>query len=276
MFNSSVLWRGISAASFFFLYEFISERFFLCFIIQIYLFIGKRWNRMTRKYPERVTASMIRVSLPGEMLLLRHTTAIHFGDSSELLGMVVMTNPGKFEFKKDPEWESFKSGEGTVDTFEASDYPDLSMQNVIEVIRSAYGASRLSNPDGIVRVYNLSNVRQPDGQQAEIYHNLAKGALPPTNLAILEDPITHSREIFMNECAKSDFVIMGFVNGVFEQEMQQVRSWSEQISGLVCAVDNKGRYSHPRRWRTEPALKNQAIASLQSVLQGERYGSNFT
>ncbi|AIQ34714.1 hypothetical protein R50345_08870 [Paenibacillus sp. FSL R5-0345] len=225
---------------------------------------------MVRKYPERVTASMTRVLHEEEILLIRHTTEIHFGESNELLGMVVMTNPGKFEFNKVPEWEAFKSGKGSVDTFEASDFPDLSMQNVIEVINSAYEAIGRSKPNGILRVYNLSNVRQPDGQKAEIYHNRAKKALSSTNLTLLEDPITHSRDMFMNECDKANFVIMGFVNGAFDQEMQQVRTWSEGISRLVCAVDNKGHYSHPRRWRTDLALKNQAIASLKSVLLGNK------
>lgn len=180
--------------------------------------------------------------------------------------MVVMTNPGRFEFKNTLGWEDFKSGKGSAYTFEASDYPDLSMQNVIEVVRRAYELSGKGKPDGTLRVYNLSNVRHAAGHEAEIYHNKAKIALTSANISLLEDPITHNREEFLNECNKAGFVIMGFVNGAFNQKMRQILSWSEQVSSLVYAMDKNGHYSHPRRWRTDLSLKNQVISSLQSVL----------
>ncbi|MFD0620356.1 hypothetical protein ACFQZR_23095 [Paenibacillus sp. GCM10027629] len=222
---------------------------------------------MTRVYPEQVTASMIRVIHDDEVLLIRHSTEIHFGESDDLLGIAVMTNPGKFEFSKTSGWSEFKLGIGPTNTFEARDYPDLSMQNVIQVIRSSYESAGLSKPNGILRVYNLSNIRQPDGQKAEIYHSRAKHALPVEKLSLLEDPITHSRECFLDECNKSRFVIMGFVDGAFNQKMKQLCSWSEEIEHLACAIDDKGRHSHPRRWRTDPKLMNQAVESLKSVLQ---------
>jgi hypothetical protein len=229
---------------------------------------------MSRVYPEQVTASMIRVLHDGEVLLIRHSTEIHFGKSKELLGIVVMTNPGKFEFHKAPGWNDFKLGKGSSDTFEAADFPDLSMQNVIQVIRNGYEASGKSKPDGILRVYNVSNVRQPDGQRAEMYHNRAKAALPLEKLAFLEDPVTHSKEHFMEECNNSRFVIMGFVDGAFEHEVQQICSWSKEFKHLVCAIDDKGRLSHPRRWKTEEKTKklmSQASQSLESVLRRRAY-----
>ncbi|WP_204787484.1 hypothetical protein [Paenibacillus oryzisoli] len=211
---------------------------------------------------------MIRLIHDSEVLLLRHSTEIQFGDSTDLLGIVVMTNPGKFEFNKTTGWNAFKLGEGSSDTFIANDYPDLSMQNVIRVIRCGYESAGLLKPNGILRVYNLSNVRQPDGEKAEEYHERAKQVLPCVRHQLLEDPITHSRELFLDECNKSKFVIMGFVDGVFEEKLQQVLTWSEEIEHRICAVDDKGRYSHPRRWRTEPNLMNQAIESLKIVLKG--------
>jgi hypothetical protein len=224
---------------------------------------------MTRKYPERVTASMIRVIHEKEILLIRHSTEIQFGDSKELLGMVVMTNPGSFEFNKSPEWKAFENGEDSEDDFIATNNtPDLTMRNIIKAIRSAYEG--LPEPNGILRVYNLSNVRQPKGTKAEEYHELAKGVLPTERLHLLEDPITHSKEAFLEECNKSSFVIMGFVNRVFDNKMKQVIDWSENIMHKrVCAVDNKGRLSHPRRWITEPYLMNKAMESLQSVLRNK-------
>lgn len=222
---------------------------------------------MARVYPELVKASMTRIIHDKEVLLIRHSTEIQFGHSNELLGIVIMTNPGKFEFIKTPGWNAFKLGAGSSDIFEADDYPDLSMQNIIKVIRSSYELAGLSKPNGILRVYNLSNVRQPDGEKAEEYHKRAKQVFPYERLQLLEDPITHSREFFMDECNKSRFVIMGFVDGAFVQKMQQVLIWSEEIKHLVCAVDDKGRYSHPRRWRTESNLMNKAIESLKTVLK---------
>lgn len=222
---------------------------------------------MARVFPEQVTASMIRVIHDDEVLLIRHSTEIHFGESNELLGIAVMTNPGKFEFHKTPGWNEFKLGAGHTDTFEAADYPDLTMQNIIQVIRNGYESAGLFKPNGILRVYNLSNIRQPDGQKAEIYHNRAKTVLPFAKLSLLEDPVTHSRERFLDECNKSRFVIIGFVDGAFDQKMRQLCSWSKEIEHLACAIDDKGRDSHPRRWRTDQQLMNQAIQSLNSVLQ---------
>ncbi|ACT03360.1 hypothetical protein [Paenibacillus sp. JDR-2] len=222
-----------------------------------------------RVYPERVTASMMRIIHEDEVLLMRHSTTIHFGNSDDLLGVVIMTNPGKFEFKHSPKWEEFKNGEGASDVFKSADYPDLSMQNVIEVIRAGFAACRRSEPKGILRVYNLSNVRQPDGQKAETYHDRAKSLLSSDEISLLEDPITHNREQFMTECAKAKFVIMGFVQGAFDQKMQQVRAWSNELNGngLVVALDNNDHFTRPRRWRTDRQLKQQAIESMISVLQ---------
>jgi hypothetical protein len=226
---------------------------------------------MTRKYPELVTASMIRVIHDNEVLLIRHSTEIQFGDSKELLGMVVMTNPGSFEFNKSPGWKAFKNGENSEDEFKAVNTPDLTMRNIIKAIRSGYEG--FSEPNGILRVYNLSNVRQSKGGKAEEYHDRAKKVLAPERLYLLEDSITHSREAFLDECNRSSFVIMGFVNKVFDEKMKQVMDWSEHIiHQRVCAVDNKGRLSHPRRWLTERYLMNKAIESLQSVLKDRTNG----
>lgn len=222
---------------------------------------------MTRKYPEKVTASMVRVIHNGEVLLMRYATEVHFGGSTDLLGIVVMTNPGKFELKRTHGWDNFKAGRGLVDILEGIDYPDMTMQNVIEVIRRSYQELGLLEPSGVLRIYNLSNIRQPNGQQAELYHERAKLAVPEALVSYLEDPVTHDREKFLDECHQAKFVIMGFVHETFEDKMRQVISWSKDIKGIVCAMDDKGRFSHPRRWRTEKELKEKAIVKLKTVLQ---------
>ncbi|MGC5770808.1 hypothetical protein [Paenibacillus pabuli] len=219
-----------------------------------------------RKYPERVTASMFRVYHDNEALLLRHNTSIHFGESTEQMGMVIMTNPGSFELKKTAEWTSYKNGTSEGNTFEVNDYADLTMRNIIKLIKLSFEGH--SEPSGILRIYNLSNIRQPLGSKAEIYHYRAKQAISNEALTLLEDPITHSQKSFLEECNKSRFVIMGFVDKVFEEKMRRVMEWSEYIKERrVCAVDNKGRYSHPRRWITEPLLMGKAVESLRAVLQ---------
>lgn len=220
---------------------------------------------MGRKYPERVTASMLRVNHDNETLLIRHNTSVHFGESTDQLGMVIMTNPGSFELKTTtPEWTSFKNGTSLSDTFEVDDYADLTMRNIIKAIKCSYEDQSMIS--GILRVYNLSNIRQPVGLKAEIYHNRAKQVISSELMTLLEDPITHSEDSFLAECNKSRFVIMGFVDKVFEDKMSKVINWSESVKDRrVCAVDKKGRFSHPRRWITEPFLMNEAIKSLKSV-----------
>ncbi|MDN4604072.1 hypothetical protein P5G61_22705 [Paenibacillus sp. F6_3S_P_1C] len=219
-----------------------------------------------RKYPERVTASMYRVYHDNEALLLRHNTSIHFGESTKRLGMVIMTNPGSFELKKTPEWISYKNGTSEGDTFEVNDYADLTMRNIIKLLKCSFEGH--SEPSGILRVYNLSNVRQSSGPKAEVYHNRAKQVISNHVLSLLEDPITHSQDSFLEECDKSRFIIMGFVDKVFEEKMSRVIDWSEHVrERRVCAVDNKGRFSHPRRWITEPLLMEKAVESLKSVIQ---------
>lgn len=66
----------------------------------------------------------------------------------------------------------------------------------------------------------------------------------------------------------SQFVIMGFVDKVFSKNVSDIIKWSEAVSGrLIVATDQKNRYSHPRRWRTEKHLKELAIKRMSQVLQ---------
>ncbi|PQP82657.1 hypothetical protein C0Q44_14680 [Paenibacillus sp. PCH8] len=221
---------------------------------------------MGRIYPERVTASMFRMYHDDEALLVRHNTSIHFGESDKQLGMVIMTNPGSFELRNTPDWVSFKAGTSQSNTFEVNDYADLTMRNIIKMIRCSYDNGPI--PNGVLRVYNLSNIRQPAGLKAELYHNRAKQVISSDDINLPEDPITHSENSFLQECNNSRFVIMGFVDKVFEDKMSRVIQWSEAIKERrVSAVDGKGRFSHPRRWITEPLLMDKAIESLKSAIK---------
>lgn len=54
---------------------------------------GEDYCDMTKKYPEQVTASMIRLIDNDGVLLIRHSPAVQLGTSKELLGIVITTNP---------------------------------------------------------------------------------------------------------------------------------------------------------------------------------------
>ncbi|MFC4776805.1 hypothetical protein ACFO9Q_08430 [Paenibacillus sp. GCM10023252] len=173
-------------------------------------------------FPELVTASITRCKHEGEVLSVRHSTHIQLGDSSsdELLGIVVMTNPGSYTFKDNSEWDKSAS--------------------------------------------------QPDGKKAEDYHKKVEHFISSTkeiNRSLLEDPVTHERDRFLEECSSSKFVIMGFVKKVFMERMREVQEWSKESDKIVCAIDSKGHQSHPFSWGLNPELKNKAIESLVNVLR---------
>lgn len=154
---------------------------------------------MVRKFPERVAARMTRIMNQNDVYLIRQHTKIMFGSSSSIIGTVIMTNPGSFEFKKAKGWEEFKSGKGELDVFEAEDYADLTMQNIIGVIREGYKAANLDSPDGIVQIFNISNVVQSKGEKVEDYHEKVSMLIEKSNeieLSLLREPVTNNEQVF--------------------------------------------------------------------------------
>lgn len=186
------------------------------------------------------------------------------------LGIVIMTNPGSFDFKNSNGWDDFKNGRGHIEVFEAEDYADLTMQNIIEVIREGFKSANLGTPDGIVQIFNISNVVQSKGEKTEDYHKKVKLLLGKGNELeqnLLADPVTNNEQAFIDTCISSRFVIMGFVDKVFSSNVSDIIKWSRLVSDrLIVAIDGKNRYSHPRRWRTERHLKEQAIKRMSQVL----------
>jgi hypothetical protein len=226
---------------------------------------------MVRKFSELISARMTRIINQKNVLLIRQNTNIKFGTSASILGTVIMTNPGSFDFKNSKEWDEFKNGRGNIEVFEAEDYADLTMQNIIEVIREGYKSTNLGTPDGIVQIFNISNVVQSKGEKAEDYHKKVKILIGKSNELeqnLLTDPVTNNEEAFIDTCMSSQFVIMGFVDKVFSNSVSDLIKWSRSVSNrLVVAIDEKNRYSHPRRWRTETQLKEQAIKRMSQVLE---------
>lgn len=66
--------------------------------------------------------------------------------------------------------ERLQKWKGSSRSFEAEDYADLTRQNIIEVIKEGYKSANLGTPDGIVQIFNISNVVQSKGERAEDYH----------------------------------------------------------------------------------------------------------
>lgn len=224
---------------------------------------------MAKKYPEKVSARMIRIIEQGEVYLIRHSTFIQFGTSSSLIGTVFMTNPGSFDFKNSSGWEDFKNGKGDVNIFSGEDYPDLTMQNIIEVVRESYKAANLGAPDGVVQIINLTNVVQSKKDKVEDYYQKVKRLINERGLdqALLTDVTTTDQQAFLDTCEKSKFVIMGFADKVFSEKVLTMKHWSHLVSNkLVVALDKKNRFSHPRRWRTDKDLKERAIEKMAQVL----------
>lgn len=226
---------------------------------------------MVRKYSERITARMTRIIDPDEVLLIRQNTKIKFGSSDAIIGTVFMTNPGSFDFKHTEGWADFKSGKGLLNVLETEGYADLTMQNLIEVVREGYKQANLGSPDGIVQIFNISNIVQKKGEKAEEYHKKVKDVIEKSNsvdLSLLHDPATINEQAFLEACMSSNFIIMGFVDNVFSENVSDLKSWSQVIADrLIVAIDEKKRFSHPRRWRTEIHLKELAISEMCKVLK---------
>ena len=103
--------------------------------------VNEKGETMARKYPEPVSAIMLRIKDQDEIIFIRQKTEIQFGSSDEIIGAAFLTNPGSFEFKHSPGWNDFKEGKNgnwEDDRFHAVDFADLTMQNLIEVIRQGY------------------------------------------------------------------------------------------------------------------------------------------
>ncbi|TVX82917.1 hypothetical protein FQP34_04870 [Peribacillus simplex] len=227
---------------------------------------------MSLKYPEKVFARMIRIVNGEEIFLFRKDTQIQFGSSSKVLGIAIMTNPGSFSFKNSKEWNDFQKGNTVYSVFEAYDKPDLTMQNLIQVIREAYKRVGLREPNGIVRIYNLSSIVESKKENVEPKHQKALQLLDKSSCYethLLKELFLTNEYEFVRACSEFNFVIMGFADKVFASKVSALTTWKESpaiCKKVVYAKDDIGRLSHPRRWRTEGYLMDKAIEGLSDVL----------
>ena len=206
------------------------------------------------KYKQLVSASITRIrdKENDEFHFVRNETKITFGKGGNLLGSVIMTNPGSFSFKGDSEWNKFIIGIGP-DTFNKSDgHPDPTMINIIKSIEDAYEQINTKVPDGYIKIYNLSSARCPKASEAEACHQSIKNVMCSTsiNMALLEDPIVCDEGKFIEMCKESPFVIMGFIKNTFMNKANLIKSWENNanIKNIVQAKNDKGWPIHPICW----------------------------
>ncbi|TWH52014.1 hypothetical protein [Sporomusa sp. KB1] len=230
-----------------------------------------------RKYPQRILSSMTRFKDAigrfyrdgnKQCYLVRNNTKIYFGEAEKLLGTVIMTNPGSYGLDEIPGWSRFKSGYGEVEAIEGFGYADQTMQNIIWAIKDAFKLMNMCVPSGYIRVHNLSSVVCPNRESAEDYHQYVRQIINRNKADdnLLEEFATKNFAEFIKICNNSPFVILGFVKNIFSDKANDLLNWSSSCSNVLISSDNSGWPSHPRRWRTEIALHNKAIAEIVKVI----------
>jgi hypothetical protein len=220
---------------------------------------------MSRVFTQKVSATMHRVKCDKlGYVFARRNTEVCMGPNNRIQGAFIMSNPGSYSPKySDRNWNSYCLGEGD-DKLQGWGYPDPTMQNVIQVLSDASKEADFLL-DGIIEIYNLSAVVQPQGQNAEQYHNLAEKALMKDERQHLLHEVWMKDQFSFEEYILErnyQFVIVGFADKLFEGKRMNVQAWSGSHPNIFYATDNSGRWSHPRRWRTEPELGKQIRDNL--------------
>lgn len=208
------------------------------------------------KYEQPVYAEITRVydKKLNVYHLLRNDTKIIFGNGNKLLGTVIMSNPGSFDFKYDPNWAGFINGEGTEKIFKSKmGRPDSTMINIIKAIETAYDEKGSVVPDGYIRIYNISSVRCAQGKKALEAHNRVKEILPQNgvDISILQDSTIYNETSFNELCKQSRFVIMGFIKNFLMDEaemlIQNINNYSKNKM-IAAYSDNNSILYHPACW----------------------------
>ncbi|MFC5648601.1 hypothetical protein ACFPYJ_05565 [Paenibacillus solisilvae] len=221
-----------------------------------------------RIYTEQVTAQMTRINHGDKVMLLRTQTQIRLSTSDRLLGTVIMTNPGSYKMRNHPEWQTFSTGEGDRDVIQGIGPPDTTMQNLIKVVRKAYEPEY---PKGYLSVFNITALVEPDGEKIGGYHQEVMDHLQARDIdrSVLFEREVYDQEAFQQQCEASSFIMIGFLNGVFAEEVNRIRDWSTRYEHkLVYALDRRNQLVHPFCWRLNPAYRQQAVERLKEALLG--------
>lgn len=238
-------------------------------------------KKQNRKYPQLVFSQMHRfkndcggyyLDYAKECFLVRNNTQILFGEARNIIGSVIMTNPGSYGLDEIDGWKAFKMGAGIEPALAGYGYADLTMQNIIQVINEAFDEVG-KMPNGYVNIYNISSAVCPKGKKVDKYHAMISEIISHHGFEenLLEDPVVRNREAFLQMCDKSPFVIMGFLKEAFNDSAQTLLQWAEKYQNKIVSPDKSGWPSHPRRWRTEKYLSGQAKRSLINIISSVSY-----
>lgn len=183
------------------------------------------------KYQQKVYAKITRLydQENKEYHFLRNDTRIIFGNGGRLLGTVIMSNPGSFEFRNNPDWNDFRKGYGNEDMFESVGTPDPTMINIIKAVEGAYALKSNTVPNGYVKILNLSSVRCPNGDGVLEVHSRVEQLLEQKGqcLSILQDPYVYNESSFKSLCDESNFIILGFLKNFLNEEALRVMKWTD-------------------------------------------------
>ncbi len=225
------------------------------------------------KYPERIFAVIKSRSFNDQVRLFRYETRILFNDDTQLLGTVYMTNPGSFSLDKHPNWADLQKAK--IGEIQGYSSPDTTMQNLISVIRSAYQAAGIT-PSGYVAIYNISTLVESDGRKIEQLHSEAMNALSLAGEStLLQETACHQFDTLNKHCHDSKFVILGFLNNVFPEEIARIKTWTcKHANKLVYATDQEGNFIHPYRWRLLPEVRLELHQKLLGIIESSYSSSN--
>jgi len=225
---------------------------------------------MPKIYPQSVSASIIKLVFGENEFYLRQWADIHFGHNKELMGTVIMTNPGSFHFERSVEWHELPDSNGMLSSTISSGSPDVTMQNIIHVILKGYELAGLDSPNGVVHIRNLSTIREPKAKKVTAAHTAIKEIMLQHHLdiSLLEDPTCRTKEGLDQLVQDSRFIILGFVKNMFTEEIMNIMKWKNQYSSkFVCSPLNHSNWcSHPFIWKIHKNYRHLAIENLTDVL----------
>lgn len=225
-----------------------------------------------RVYNERVEGQFLKIRSEKEDFLIRKSAKICFDSSNTPIGCYIGTSPGAFKASR--EWNQFINNKSQISQYKGIGTPDLTMQNIIKVIKDAYKDFNLA-PTGYLDIINISSLVEPKSELVEKRHaNLFEHLIRKNNDLIQElvqTKLLSNEQNFISSISSYPFVIMGFAAKPFKKQVSVLQCWKNGLQNVVIAYDNKKRISHPRRWRTEPELHLIAVEELKKII-----GKNIT
>lgn len=191
--------------------------------------------------------------------VFRTEAYLQWGDSDEILGIVLMLNPGKADSK-----EEIINENKWVETEVKLDSTMKALKNIVEEMYSAKG------PRGRIYIYNLFTLRNPKSIQAlvdfqQLYNKEQE----------LLCGFPKARELLLSEMKKASWILVGWGCGKDNQQLKQVKNrWMKLIkdSGTtVLGIKGKDecKWYHPN-----PQIQHGVVEYRKEILK--QYQMTFT